>query len=634
MPSFSRRAKALFPLLVIAALTVSVRLPFLLHGDRFFDSDEAVEGLMARHVLRGELPIFLWGQHYKGVPEVYVSAAVFSIAGSSVVALKATTLACFVLFVYLQFLLVEALFATRVAWMATALVIVGPPALVLWSLSANAEVVLTLLAGSVLGLALVRWQQSRSRAAFGVAAAAVGFGLWVHQYIVYYVIALGICVLWTAALVRTRLREIVTGQGLPRWIRGGTAVLLAIGATYFALGLMAFVTGGFDVTVGNTLIGLRSPQKLWRLGAALLLLYGGIRLALQLLQPDRRAGRSLALAGLTGFLVGYAPALAANLRSGGGLPIARMDVGGLTNASVSIASYIVPIVLGFRTPLTEWLPVSPWFGLVLAFALAASVAALRSPAVTPFFHMFLIVVPVVFLASGSFVDAQSYRYLMPVYGALPVALALGVDCIGSRSKPVAILTLSAILAIFAAQQMAWYWRLRPDTRSPAIIQCLTEHGVRGTRADYWLSYKLTFLSGEQVIIAPTNGVDRYPPYTALVRSLGESDADQACRSLLLQCTAPCEAARLFCHCRPRGVGRARARGAGVFSIRPHVVDQVASCRRRFAGADVAQRWANHLRCVGDRAVRAGRSAVSRARAGTCPRRGAGTTGRSVRRAHR
>jgi hypothetical protein len=54
-------------------------------------------------------------------------------------------------------------------------------------------------------------------------------------------------------------------------------------------------------------------------------------------------------------------------------------------------------------------------------------------------------------------------------------------------------------------------------------------------ADYWLSYKVTFLSGETLILAPTNGVDRYPPYTFFVRSLGPAaDAAQPCRSLLLQ----------------------------------------------------------------------------------------------------
>src|SRR5262245_11777738 len=100
MPSFSRshNARRLLQLLLIAALVIAGRTPFRLRGDRFFNADEAVEGLMASHVLRGEHPAFLWGQNYKGVPEVYLAAAVFAIAGPSVMALKSVTLACFTLF--------------------------------------------------------------------------------------------------------------------------------------------------------------------------------------------------------------------------------------------------------------------------------------------------------------------------------------------------------------------------------------------------------------------------------------------------------------------------------------------------------------------------------------------------------
>src|SRR6185503_6318367 len=80
MRSSSRPAsvRRILQLLLIAALVVIVRAPFLVHGDRFFDADEAVEGLMASHVLQGEHPAFLWGQRYKGVPEVYLAAAVFA----------------------------------------------------------------------------------------------------------------------------------------------------------------------------------------------------------------------------------------------------------------------------------------------------------------------------------------------------------------------------------------------------------------------------------------------------------------------------------------------------------------------------------------------------------------------------
>jgi hypothetical protein len=44
--------------------------------------------------------------------------------------------------------------------------------------------------------------------------------------------------------------------------------------------------------------------------------------------------------------------------------------------------------------------------------------------------------------------------------------------------------------------------------------------VTHARAGYWLAYKLTFLSQERLIVAPVDGVDRYPPYAAAVESQG------------------------------------------------------------------------------------------------------------------
>jgi len=532
MPSSNPRARRLLSLLVLAALTVSVRLPFLLRADRFFDSDEAVEGLMARHVAQGEHPAFLWGQQYKGVPEVYLNAVLFSVTTPSVVALKATTLSCFALFVCLQFLLLEALFSTRIAWMASALLLLGPPSLVLWTLSANAEVVMTFLAGAVMGLALVRFERTSSGAALALACGAAGFGLWVHQYIVYYLVALAICLIWRVPAARTRIGQVVAGEGLAPWLRIATTVIAAIAALYVALGLMAFLTGGFAVTLLDVYIGVQNPQKLWRIGAALLMLFAAVRLLAQLAHERRQGHWSLALAAVAGFVAGYAPALVASFGSVN-LPMARMNAADLGHAAGSIVGEIVPIVAGLRGPSNDWI-LSPWLGLVLIAVTLASCLALRQRATTPFFHLLVLVVPVVFIASGSFHDSQSYRYVIPVYAALAVVFAIGVEEIGRWNTAAGVATLAGLLVMGALEQATWYSRLPPDTRSGPIIECLTQHGIRGAMADYWSSYKLTFLSGETLILAPSPGPDRYPPYTSFVRSLGPSDAAQPCRSLLLQ----------------------------------------------------------------------------------------------------
>jgi hypothetical protein len=52
------------------------------------NSDEAVVGLMARHVIHGELPTFFWGQAYGGSQEVFLTAPVFLVTGSGWLSLR------------------------------------------------------------------------------------------------------------------------------------------------------------------------------------------------------------------------------------------------------------------------------------------------------------------------------------------------------------------------------------------------------------------------------------------------------------------------------------------------------------------------------------------------------------------
>jgi hypothetical protein len=508
-------------LLVIAALVLVGRAPFLLHADRFFDSDEAVEGLMARHVLQGEHPAFLWGQHYKGVPEIYATAAVFAVTGSNVVALKSVTLAWFTVFVCLQFVLVERLFSRAIAWIASGFLIAAPPSLVLWSLSANAEVVMTLLAGTVMCLGLDIWRRTWSRAAFAAACAAAGFGLWVQQYILYYWIAIGLAVLYALPQRRKIARHLVEGREMPAWLRILTAGLGAAAVVYVALGAAAFLTGGFDLTTAGLRIGVHQPQKLWRIAAGLAMLVVLVRTCVIASRYSAEA-RPLATWGVVAFAIGYAPAIAARFAGGGSGPVPRADLADVAAAVPAIARHVAPIVLGFRSPSTGWLGVPVWLGLALALAFAASFAALKQRPFTPLFHFLVLTAPLIFLVSGAYVDAQSYRYLMPIAGAVAVVLALGVWRLFQGSHVLGAVALAAIALLFLLEQRAWYRELTPDVQSAALVACLDRGGVRAASADYWLSYKLTFLTAERTIVAPLNGVDRYPIYSAQVRAHPEA----------------------------------------------------------------------------------------------------------------
>src|SRR5690349_742054 len=72
---------ALFAALLVAGM--AYRVVLILRGWRALNSDEAVLGLMARHIaFHGEFPLFVWGVQYEGAFESYVAAPFFALFGS------------------------------------------------------------------------------------------------------------------------------------------------------------------------------------------------------------------------------------------------------------------------------------------------------------------------------------------------------------------------------------------------------------------------------------------------------------------------------------------------------------------------------------------------------------------------
>ena len=492
----------------IAAAAIAARLPFLLRADRFFDADEAVEGLMARHVLAGEHPLFLWGQRYKGVPEIYLGAAAFRAAGSSVLVLKAVTLACFIVFLWLHFRLLERVVSRAVAWIATAFFIAGPPSLVLWSMSGSAEIVMTLLVGAVLLLAIDWWEESLSGRAMFAAAFALGVGLWIQQFILYYVVSLAV----TTAIVTPDWRAMVSERfrtRVPTWARAIVAALAVAALLYLVLGLIAFFTGGLQASVFGARITATHPQKMWWVASGLT----AALVAFVVVCIFRGALLGPALA----FFAGYLPALIGRIGNRGmGSPISRLDASALRTALPDITHAMLPILFGWRDPATR-ATVLPALALILVLIAAVSYWQAWRRRVTPFFHIFPLVAAVMFFVSGSYIDAQSYRYLMPMYAALPAVYAIGVMGVWRVSRVAGALVLVSALAIFAAQQLLWYRALAPDLESQQAIACLDAAGLRFARAGYWQSYKLTFLTGERIIVSPVDGMDRYRPYSEQTR---------------------------------------------------------------------------------------------------------------------
>jgi len=75
------RAPAVWQGGALVAVGLSLRL-WVLIGTQRLSADEAIPGLMARHILlSGELPVFYWGQPYFGALEAYLVAGLFGVLG-------------------------------------------------------------------------------------------------------------------------------------------------------------------------------------------------------------------------------------------------------------------------------------------------------------------------------------------------------------------------------------------------------------------------------------------------------------------------------------------------------------------------------------------------------------------------
>src|SRR5207248_6102048 len=126
--------------------------------------------------------------------------------------------------------------------------------------------------------------------------------------------------------------------------------------------------------------------------------------------------------------------------------------------------------------------VYPALALVLVLVAGISYWNIVRLHTLPVFHILPFVAAGMFLASGSYIDAQSYRYLMPIYAALAVIYAVGVDGIWRANRIAGSLMLTLALLIFAAQQIDWYLLLAPDRHSQQTMACADLAGIHGARS--------------------------------------------------------------------------------------------------------------------------------------------------------
>ncbi len=207
---------------VILLLAAAVRVVTLLWPH--MDADMAVGGLMARHVLRGEWPVFFWGQPYCGALEAYLVAPVFALLGATRYTLFGAVAAVSLVFVGLAGWVGRMMWGRRAGLWAM-LFAALPPYYLAWHsvLPRAAYIEVPILSLLLLGVTFRLVHRGGGRGWYFLYGLVAGLGLWLHFLMVYAILATGLY-LW---LARPRLplqREmllILAGLalgGLPLWL--------------------------------------------------------------------------------------------------------------------------------------------------------------------------------------------------------------------------------------------------------------------------------------------------------------------------------------------------------------------------------------------------------------------------------
>jgi 4-amino-4-deoxy-L-arabinose transferase-like glycosyltransferase len=177
------------PLAAILLLGAGVRLAVIFSPLGEIDGDEAVVGLMARHIaFLGERPVFYYGQPYLGSLEAFSAAPLFVLFDSSTLALKLIPTLYSLGFLTISAIVARRLFGVGPA-LATAAYLAMPPSMwAVWSTKARGGYAELLFLGEAMLLATLALAASTSRKLAFLTGILAGLAFWTHLLAVVYLV--------------------------------------------------------------------------------------------------------------------------------------------------------------------------------------------------------------------------------------------------------------------------------------------------------------------------------------------------------------------------------------------------------------------------------------------------------------
>jgi len=453
--------------ILIAIAGLALKLVFLAAGVFPFNSDEAVVGLMARHILDGQWPAFFYGQAYMGSLDATLAAVGFALLGEAVWVIRLLQALLYVATVLTTAALGWSIFRSkRVAWVAAALLAVPAVNVMLYTTVSLGGYGEALLIGNLLMLLALRvWRRENGFALWGYLA---GLGFWAFGLTLIYTLPTGIMLL--RKLWRSRAKLVAT------------IVMFLLGALPW---IVEGVRRGYDPFLSELLGEAVSGASSGALPSVLehfvnLLLFG--------------------------------PTVIFGLRAPWSAELIAAPL-----APVALIFWLAVLVYGIsRLRVHDEARVGRWMLIGVMTVLVAGF--LLTPfGADPSGRYFLpLAVPLALMAGELFTGLLIPRFGRWAYAVLGLVLIFNLwgNIQAANENPPGITTQFDPVA-------------RVDhSFLPALIEFLESEGEWTGYSNYWVAYPLAFLSDERIIYTPrlpyhpdfryTERDDRYEPYGEIV----------------------------------------------------------------------------------------------------------------------
>lgn len=467
-----------FALIFILLAAIALRIWLIRTDSVAFSSDEAVVGLMARHITQGkDIPTFYYGQDYMGSLDAILVAAGFELLGESVRSIRYVQLVLFLLIIWTTYLLAFGVTKNRSIALTATLLVAIPPML------GTAYTTLTL--GGYNEILL-----------FGNIALLLGWQVTVEN---------------SETSWRWFLLGLVLGLGW--WTNGAIitpfAVIGLMGLRYFSFKKWPlYLLAGMAFFIGSSAWWLYNLNHEW----------AALKFLLENEPPSDVEPLSLPAKLFAFFFLGL-PVL-----YGFRFPWEAEYILSILSLAAGIA---------YLSLITD--RIGKFYGKIRY----GKTNPLPESAVTPsrWIWFIFLVMGLIFMLS-SFQDATG-RYLLPIWIPAMIGIAMGIEKIKQQSVGLAAILLALIVTFHLGTtlttaksevgiepQLASGLQAHPryDTE---LLAFLDEHDYQYGYASYWVSYRLMFRSGEKFIFDTSLPYDehgyrahnnRYAPYVEQIKN--------------------------------------------------------------------------------------------------------------------